>query len=76
MMADIGLDVCAGGGQVEGLVVECFQYIRISCIFDKRSIVSLEALEQGRRWNVSTLHTRIATGSRRTLSHLRHGPAA
>ena len=29
MMADIGLVVCADGGQVEGLVVECLQYIRI-----------------------------------------------
>jgi hypothetical protein len=34
-MGDLGLVACAGGGQGKRLVVECFKYIGVSCIFDK-----------------------------------------
>jgi hypothetical protein len=35
MMGDLGLVACAGGGQGWCLVVECFKYFGVSCIFDK-----------------------------------------
>jgi hypothetical protein len=67
MMADIGLVVVLA---VVKLRVSLSDVSSASCIFDKRSDVSLKVLEQGRRWNVSSSHPPCDRKSAGAISYL------